>query len=450
MAAAPPPPLQAVLTLALLLLLLDGHRTTEAVAMHKIASFSSFASSSATAVSSASSRAPTLQPPLSLPLTSHTPSEDPDGASALLRELFRRSANVSSSPTTSNSGAAAAAAAADSRALADLRQSRRPQSLAAALLDSRMPGGAADYIIDVKREALTYRVDVVRRNCDFASRVAQQWLVESYRSLREANHTMARACLMRHVWDPDPATTEAERNAGASDYKSNDGVGVSDGDGDRSSTRSSNITSLRPAAAESDFSNALQGPQRAAPQPPPVPNGTNDGFERAARLLDEASSVATDLWSAMHNAPVMLSPRERDPLTPGGNNGGSGNGGNGNRSGGNGGNVAVNRTDEYHRFRRRVEAKMAAAAEVYEGMLRDMDACTEVCVCVCVIATATPLRVLPSFRRLLASLWSRVCCTATLPNGRVIFGNTLSESLPNGRLLLLTTLLSAATTLAAY
>ena len=97
--------------------------------------------------------------------------------------LYHRSANV-----TANS----------SSALRQLRR-QRGQSFAQALLDSRSPG-AQSYILDVRREALTYRVDVARRNCEFARRVAQQWLSEADRSLTAANRTKARSCLRERVW----------------------------------------------------------------------------------------------------------------------------------------------------------------------------------------------------------------------------------------------------------
>ena len=242
--------------------------------------------------------------------------------------LFGRSANVT---------------AKGSPALRQLRN-QRSQSFAQALLDSNAPG-ARTYILDVKREALSYRVDVARRNCAFASRVAKQWLAEAYKALGAANRTATRNCLQTRVWSNSSesfAPFEVAHGAPARGYFSSM-VPLHD----------HGRTGPTPEAAKGASSERNKSADAFATTMP-ANFGGQDQFQLAEKALVEASDLATDLWSALHNDPPQ-------PLVD--------KHGSRNRS---------NTTREFVEFRDKVEAKLDAAARVYEHILADMDYCSQV------------------------------------------------------------------------
>lgn len=254
-----------------------------------------------------------------------------------LFDLFHRSPNATK-PT--------------SAALRSLEK-HRGQSFAAALLDSRAPG-ATSYIIDVKREALAYRVDTARRNCQFARSVVQQWLREAYRSLLASNRTAALSCLQARVWEyqPVPSAPAADEREGAS-------VTVN-GSSSRSSASSASSATPR---SRRYFTSMVMSDKAADGGTTLV--DSNKHFATAERKLQEASDLASDLWTVLHNEPIPKLPASNhgfDSAPPGGAN-----------------NNKTNGTEEYIRFRNDIEARMNAAAQEYESILQDMDHCTQVC-----------------------------------------------------------------------
>ena len=261
---------------------------------------------------------PTLASPTRLSRPQH--SAQPPSLSTFdqLFDLFHRSPNATK-PT--------------SPALKSL-ETRRGQSFAAALLDSRAPG-ATSYIIDVKREALAYRVDTARRNCQFAKSVVQQWLREAYRSLLASNRTAALSCLQQRVWEYQPLD-----NATA-DGKNGAAVNSSASSATPRSRRYFSTMVMSDSAAESGAN---------------LTSSTH--FEAAERKLQQASDLASDLWTVLHNDPIPPVSRFHSASGPNKTNG----------------------TAEYIRFRNEIETHMNAAAQEYESILQDMDHCTQVCI----------------------------------------------------------------------